>query len=86
MQNVADVQNEGLVKLLGKTVTLYCASYIYTGILEGVNSTTALLSKAAIVYDTGSSADKEWKLIEYFPGDGEWYVQLSAIESFGLYK
>lgn len=86
MKNVVDMQTDGLVKLLGKTVTLYCASYIYTGILEGVNGNSVLLSKAGIVYDTGSSADKEWKLIEYFPGEGEWYVQLSAVESFGLYK
>ena len=34
---VQEVEGEGLVKLLGERVTLFCANYIYTGKLEGVN-------------------------------------------------
>ena len=30
---VQEVEGEGLVKLLGERVTLFCAKYIYTGTL-----------------------------------------------------
>lgn len=33
---IAEVQGEGLVKLLGSRVTLFCMNYIYTGDLIGV--------------------------------------------------
>ena len=34
---VQEVTGEGLEKLLGERVTLFCANYIYTGVLAGVN-------------------------------------------------
>ena len=74
----------GLLELLGKRVTFYCASFIYCGELIGVNDTCVQLTKAQIVYDTGSHAKKEWELQEELPHD--WYIQLSAIESFGEFK
>ena len=51
---VEEVVGEGLEKLLGERVTLFCANYIYTGKLTGVNENCVLLSEAAIVYETGS--------------------------------
>ena len=36
---VIEVENEGFNALLGETITLFCAIYIYTGKLVGVNST-----------------------------------------------
>lgn len=81
---VIEVEGEGLVSLLEQNVTLYCSAYIYTGKLVGVNDTCCKLSGAKIVYDTGSFATKDWTTSEKFPGD--WYVQLSAVESFGLLK
>lgn len=81
---VTEVQGEGLLKLLGERVTLFCMNYIYTGVLTGVNDSCVLLEDAGIVYETGSLTDKTWKDMQKFPGN--WYVQISAIESFGLLK
>lgn len=81
---VEDVSGEGLDKLLGERVTLFCLNYIYTGKLSGVNATCVLLTEAAIVYETGELTYKKWKDAQPLPGD--WYVQTSAIESFGVLK
>lgn len=81
---VEDVEGEGLVKLMGERVTLFCANYIYTGKLVGVNDTCVLLSDAAIVYETGPFNDGAWKDAQKLPSS--WYVQTSAIESFGILK
>jgi hypothetical protein len=82
---VEQVEGEGLEKFLGEKITLFCANYIYTGNLSGVNDTCVLLTEAAIVYETGSFTEKGWKDAQSLPG-GEWYVQISAIESFGKTK
>ena len=81
---VTEVQAEGLEKLLGERVTLFCANYIYTGTLSGVNETCVLLTDAAIVYETGAFTDKKWADAQ--PLSNDWYVQMSAIESFGKLK
>ena len=81
---VEEVSGEGLQKLLGERVTLFCLNYIYTGKLIGVNETCVLLTEAAIVYETGELNSKNWKDAQNLPHD--WYVQLSAVESFGVLK
>lgn len=81
---VKEVEGEGLMGLLGQTVTIFCCNYIYTGKLVGVNDTCILLDSAKIVYETGSFATKDWKDAQPLPNS--WYVQMSAIESFGLLK
>lgn len=81
---VEEVSGEGLEKLMGERVTLYCLNYIYTGKLVGVNTTCVLLHEAAVVYETGSYSSKEWKDAQKLPR--EWYVQTSCIESFGVLK
>ena len=81
---VEEVSGEGLEKLLGERVTLFCASYIYTGKLIGVNQSCVLLTDAAIVYETGAFNDKLWKDAQKLPND--WYVQMGMIESFGILK
>jgi hypothetical protein len=81
---VAEVQGEGLEKLMGERVTLFCLNYIYTGKLTGVNSTCILLEEARIVYETGDLCNGAWKDAQPLPGP--WYVQTSAIESFGVLK
>jgi hypothetical protein len=82
--NVTEVSGEGLVKLMGERVTLFCMNYIYTGKLVGVNDSCVLLEDAAIVYETGAFTDKNWKDAQSLPG--EWYVQIATIESFGILK
>ena len=81
---VEEVNGEGLEKLLGEVVTLFCLNYIYTGKLIGVNATCVLLSDAKIVYETGPLGDTKWKDAQALPD--EWYVQTSSIESFGKLK
>ena len=81
---IEEVSGEGLEKLLGERVTLFCANYIYTGKLTGVNENCVLLSEAAIVYETGSFDNKTWKDAQKLPND--WYVSIGAIESFGILK
>lgn len=81
---VNEVAGEGLESLLGQRVTLYCAIYIYSGKLVGVNSTCVKLTEAEIVYNTGSFTDKKWETAERLPHD--WYIQTAMIESFGILK
>lgn len=81
---VEDVTGEGLEKLLGERVTLFCLNYIYTGKLIGVNTVVVLLEDAAIVYETGPLTSKEWKDAQKLPGP--WYVTVNMIESFGVLK
>ncbi len=81
---VEEVSGEGLESLMGEVVTLWCARYIYSGKLIGVNDTCVLLTDAVIVYETGEMCSDEWKDAQKLPHD--WYVNVSAIESFGLMK
>ena len=81
---VEEVNGEGLDKLLGDRVTLFCLNYIYTGKLAGVNETCVLLTDAAIVYETGSFEVSSWKDAQLLGSD--WYVQIATIESFGILK
>lgn len=82
--NVVEVEGEGLVKLLGEVVTLFCVNYFYTGILAGVNDDCVLLTSPKIIYETGSFADAKWKDAQALPHDI--YVMKTAIESFGIVK
>jgi hypothetical protein len=81
---VVEVPNEGLISLLGQTVTLFCMNYIYTGVLTGVNDTCVLLESPKIVYETGAFTTKDWKDAQSLPN--ALYVQTAAIESFGIVK
>lgn len=81
---VTNVENEGLMALIGQRVTLFCNSYFYTGKLVGVNVTCVKLEDAGIVYETGPLKDGKWADMQPLPGP--WYVQVGAIESFGILK
>lgn len=81
---IEEVSVEGLDKLLGERVTLFCMNYIYTGKLSGVNEKCVLLTDASIVYETGELTSASWKDAQKLPND--WYVSISAIESFGVLK
>jgi hypothetical protein len=81
---VIEVENEGLISLLDQNITLFCAVYIYTGKLVGVNSTYVKLENPKIVYETGAFNTKEWKDAQALPN--ELYVQTAMIESFGIVK
>jgi len=84
LQEVKEVQNEGLLALIGEHVVLFCGVYIYAGRLVGVNDTCVKLEKACIVYETGGLTDKSFKDAQPLPSD--LYVTTQSIESFGLSK
>ena len=81
---IVEDTEEGLIKLLGQYVTLYCDSWIYAGTLKGVNDDCVLLENPSIVYDTGKHDKHGWEIAEKLPHD--WYVTRSKIESFGIFK
>lgn len=81
---VEEVAGAGLEKLLGKRITCFCANYIYTGDLIGVNDTCVLLKNAGIVYETGELTTSQWK--DFQPLPHKWYIMKGAIESFGEMK
>ena len=81
---IEEVDCEGLEKLLGERITLFCARYIYTGKLKGVNERDVLLTDAGIVYETGSFDNKDWSDMQKLPHD--WYVTIASIESYGVLK
>jgi hypothetical protein len=78
-------EGEGLLSLMGKEVTFFCANYIYAGKLVGVNETCVKLENPKIVYETGAFSDKAWKDAQGLPNKF-FYIQLSAVESFGECK
>ena len=82
---VQEVENEGLIKLLGKKVTFFCLNYIYTGVLIGVNETCVLLKNPAIVCGTGAFTDSKYKDEQSMNVD-EFYISMNCIESFGVLK
>ena len=84
MRKIVEETGEGMEKLLGERVTLFCLNYIYAGKLIGVNTNCVLLAEPSIVYETGPFDTKTWKDAQRLPN--ELYVMLSAIESFGLVK
>lgn len=81
---LVEEENEGFLALIGETITCFCAVYIYTGKLVGVNKTCIKLESPKIVYETGSFIDKSWKDAQALPKD--LYLQTAMIEAFGLVK
>lgn len=77
---VQEVDGDGMIGLMGKRVTLFCLNYIYTGDLVGVNDACVCLENAAIVYETGPFAEKNWKDAQALPHPV--YVMLRCVESF----
>lgn len=82
---VQEIEGEGLEKLLGETVTLFCLNYFYNGKLIGVNESCVLLQDPKIIYETGVFSDKAWKDAQSMDIE-ELYVQKAAIESFARTK
>ena len=80
LAQVVEVEGEGLVKLLGEKVMVFCLNYIYAGTLAGVNSDNILLEDASIVYETGELCAKSFKDAQPLPAPI--YVQMRCMESF----
>lgn len=82
---IQEVADEGLVGLMGKTVTLMCMNYFYTGVLTGVNDKFVQLTDPKIVYDTGNWETKNWNDAQKLPTK-EIYIMLASVEAFGELK
>ena len=78
-------EGEGLESLIGQEVTFFCINYIYAGKLVGVNTTCVKLENPKIVYETGAFSEKNWKDAQALPNK-YFYIQISAVESFGECK
>lgn len=81
---IDEVENEGLIAMLGKTVTFFCMNYIYAGKLIGVNKTCVKLENAHIIYETGAFTDKKFKDAQKL--NDVFYLNIETIESFGELK
>ena len=79
---VVEVDGEGLVALLGEEIMVWCANYIYSGVLDGVNEKDIILTEAKLVYQTGPLQDKGFEDAQPLPGK-QWYVRTDFIESYG---
>lgn len=84
MRKIIEDNTDGLDSYLGERITLFCMNYIYTGKLVGVNATCVKLADPAIVYETGAFNDEKWKDAQPLPR--AIYVQLSAVEAWGIVK
>lgn len=77
---IQEVENEGLLALIGKQVLVFCMNYIYTGKLTGVNTHDILLTNPKIVYETGAFDVKSFPDAQALPGD--LYIRVNSIESY----
>lgn len=84
MRKVVEVDDDGLEAYFGKTITLFCMNYIYTGVVSAVSDRMIFLDSPKIVYETGDFASKAWKDAQALPN--RIGVMLSAIEAFGEVK
>ena len=80
--SIVEVEGEGMSKLLGENVVVFCMNYIYAGKLAGVNKEDILLENAQVVYETGGLCDKAFKDAQALPS--QWYIKTSSIESYGI--
>lgn len=85
LKEVIEVENSGLMSLLGKDVLICTAGYFYKGTLTGVNDTCVELTNPSIVYETGPWSDKVYKNEQKLHTD-IWFVSTGLIESFGISK
>lgn len=81
---VEEVAGEGLLALMGQTVTVFCMNYIYAGTLVGVNDTFLKLENGHIVYETGAFNEKKFKDAQKMAQ--ELYIQLNSVESYAVTK
>ena len=81
---ITEVEKEGFLALLGETITCFCAVYIYTGKLVGVNDECIKLENPQIVYETGAFNTKDWQDAQKLPHSV--YIQKGMIEAFGCVK
>ncbi len=81
--NISEVEDEGMLALIGENVEIFCGIYIYAGMLVGVNDTCVKLQKPHVVFETGNFTDKTYKDAQPM-GKEYHYIATGFIESFGV--
>jgi len=81
MKALINIENEGLLSLIGEKVLIFCFNYFYYGTLVGVNENCIKLENCYKVFETGAYNESKFKDAQLL--SKEWYIQTSAIESFG---
>jgi hypothetical protein len=84
MKRLVEESSYGFESFLGERITLFCANYIYTGKLTGVNECFLQLQEASIVYETGAFDDPKWKDAQPLPQ--ALHVMKQSIESWSILK
>jgi hypothetical protein len=69
-------------QMQGQRVTLFCANYVYSGLLANATATHLTLEDAVIVFETGDLESAGWDDAQPLPTP--WRVQISAVESWGV--
>jgi len=64
---IEDTSPEGMLKLIGEIVTVFCVNYFYTGKLTGVNDVEIMLTEPKIIYETGPFGEGNWKDAQKLP-------------------
>ena len=82
---VEDVEGEGLVKLMGEHVLIWCMNYNYSGRLIGVNDQDIILEDAHVVYETGELNTTGFKDAQKLPNAEGHYIRTASIESYGVW-
>jgi hypothetical protein len=80
---VVEVETEGHVALLGKTVVVMTNVYFYTGTLEGVNDRNLKLGNPSIIYETGEWTSKKFKDVQKLPTDA---IYLEYSNMLGVFE
>ena len=87
---ITEGENNELSSLIGSRVTFFCMNYIYTGKVHAVTDSQVHLKDANIVYETGSFDEPAWsdaqKVPRHLNKEGDWFVRISAVESWGVMK
>ncbi len=78
------VQTSGSAPEPGKISIMTAKAIVNAGKLVGVNDAYVKLEGAKVVYETGAFTESAWEDAQNLPND--WYIQLSAVESFGRLK
>ena len=82
---VETTEADGLEKLIGERVQIWCVNYIYSGELVGVNDADICLGDSSVVYETGKLTEDGWSDAQA-TGLDELFIRTSAIESYGVKK
>jgi len=82
MKRIIEDNEAGMISLMGKRVTFFCANYIYTGVLTGINDTCVEITDPAIVFETGPFSDEKYSDEQQLPMKKH-FIQTGLIESFG---